>query len=142
MTYDMICERRGPDTKITSPADLYPLVQRYGAKRQEIFLVISLKADQTVQRIHLVTIGLLNRTLIHPREVFLKAIKDTSASIIIAHSHPSGSLEPSREDKEATARLVSAGHLLGIEVLDHLIISKTSFYSFRENDIMPLAKAY
>ena len=138
MTYDLVCERRGPDTKITGPADLFPLIQRYGAKKQEHFLVITLRSDSTVQRVHLVSIGLLNRTIIHPREVFVRAIKDRAASIILAHNHPSGQVEPSREDREATQRLVKAGTLLGIEVLDHLIIGRSGFYSFRESGDMPL----
>jgi len=143
MTYDLVCERKGPETRITCPADLFPLIRRYGGAKQENFIAITLKADSTVQRVHLVSIGLLNRTLIHPREVFIRAIKDSAASIILAHNHPSGSLEPSREDKEATQRLVSAGHLLGIEVLDHVIFARNAFWSFRENGVMPLSnKSY
>lgn len=142
MTFDLICERSGPDIKVTNPGDLFPILKRFGAKRQEHFLVVTLRGDQSVERVHLVSLGLLNRTLVHPREIFYRAIKDSAASIILAHTHPSGSLEPSREDKEATQRLVSAGALMGIEVLDHIIICKTSFFSFRENGIMPLSRSY
>ena len=137
MTFDLVCERHASDIKVTSPADLYPALKRFATKKAEHFLAVTLNGAQTIIRVHIVTIGLLNRTLIHPREVFLKAIKDHAASLILVHNHPSGSLEPSREDREATQRLVSAGSLLGIEVLDHLIIGRTGFHSFRESGEMP-----
>jgi DNA repair protein RadC len=138
MTYDLVCERKAPDLKVTGPADLVPLLKRFAAKKQEHFLTITLDGNQQVIRIHIVSIGLLNRTLIHPREVFIRAIKDSAASLILAHNHPSGSVEPSREDREATTRLCEAGKLLGIEVLDHLIIGKARFHSFRESGEMPI----
>jgi DNA repair protein RadC len=73
-------------------------------------------------------VGLLNRTLVHPREVFKHAIKDNSAAIIIGHNHPSGSLDPSTEDKDITRRMKIAGEILGIKVLDHIIVSPTKGY--------------
>ncbi len=132
MTYQIVSERQCPDVRITGPSDLYPLLKKFAVKKQEHFLVATLDSSQTVIRLHIVSIGILNRILIHPREVFIRAIKDNCASVILIHNHPSGSLEISREDKDATARLVSAGKLLGIPVLDHMVISKTGFYSFRE----------
>ena len=137
MTYDLICERRAPDAKIINPSDVFPLIKRYSNKKQEHFLVLTIDAASHVIRVHLASIGLLNRTLIHPREVFVRAIKDNAASIILAHNPPSGNVEPSREDREATQRLVKAGTLLGIEVLDHLIIGRSRFYSFRESGDLP-----
>jgi len=74
--------------------------------------------------------------LVHPREVFIRAIKDNACSIIIAHTHPSDQLEPSVNDKEATKRLCEAGHLLGIEVLDHLILGKSGYFSFAKEGLM------
>ena len=140
MTYDLVCERRGPEVKITNPVDLLPLIQRYTTKKQEHFVVLTLGANQVVQRVHIVSIGLLNKTLIHPREVFVRAILDHAASIILVHNHPSGSLEPSREDREATERLVKAGDLLGIPVLDHLIVVRGGGYtSFKEMGVMPIS---
>ena len=134
MTYDILCERHSPiDVQVKLPADIFPLLRRYMGKKQEHFLVVTLDAGNHVIKVHLVSIGLLNRTLIHPREVFIRAIKDNCASVILAHNHPSGSLEPSREDREATTRLAQAGKLLGIEVLDHLIVGKTGFFSFKES---------
>jgi DNA repair protein RadC len=96
-------------------------------------LTVTLNGAQEVLNIRPVTVGLLNRTLIHPREVFAQALQERAASLILAHTHPSGSLEPSREDREATTRLCQAGKLLGVEVLDHIILTNTDYYSFREN---------
>lgn len=138
MTYDLVCERKGRDVKITGPSDVYPLVKRYATKMQEHFLILTLNTAQEVIRVHLVSLGLLSRTLISPREVFARCLKDHAASLILAHSHPSGNLEPSREDREATRRLCDAGSLMGVPVLDHLIFTKSGYYSFKESGDMPL----
>jgi len=77
--------------------------------------------------------GVLNKTIVHAREVFITAIRDNSAAVIVAHNHPSGSLEPSAEDIEISKRLCEAGDILGIAVLDHVIISKSGYYSLCEH---------
>jgi len=115
---------RPPHLRVSGPADLVPRLLHWADRPQEIFLTVTLNG---------VTVGLLNRTLIHPREVFAPALQERAASLVLAHTHPSGSLEPSREDREATTRLSQAGKLLGVEVLDHLILTTTNYYSFREN---------
>jgi DNA repair protein RadC len=132
MKIDELRERTGPLTKVTGPGDLMPHLARYATKRQEHFVTVLLDGASQIIRIKLVTIGLLNRTLAHSREIFRPAILESAASIILVHNHPSGSLEPSREDRELTSRTCEAGKLLGIEVLDHLIISQKGFYSFKE----------
>ena len=119
--------------KVAGPSDLVPRLLHWTDRPQEVFLTVTLNGAQEVLDIRPVTVGLLNRTLIHPREVFAPALEDRAASILLAHTHPSGSLEPSREDREATQRLCQAGKLLGVEVLDHLILSSSGYYSFREN---------
>jgi len=119
--------------RVTGPQDLVPRLMHWADRPQEIFLTVTLNGAQEVLSTRPVTVGLLNRTLIHPREVFAPAMEDRAASVVLAHTHPSGALEPSREDREATARLLQAGKLLGIEVLDHLIVSAGGYYSFREN---------
>lgn len=119
--------------RITGPADLVPRLLHWTDRPQEVFLTVTLNGAQEVIGTRPVTVGLLNRTLIHPREVFAPALEDRAASVVLAHTHPSGALEPSREDREATSRLAQAGKLLGIEVLDHLILAPGGFYSFREN---------
>ena len=124
---------RPPHLRIAGPADLVPRLLHWTDRPQEVFLTVTLNGAQEVLGIRPTTIGLLNRTLIHPREVFAPALEDRAACIILAHTHPSGALDPSREDREATTRLAQAGKLLGVEVLDHLILAPTGYYSFREN---------
>lgn len=119
--------------RVSGPADLVPRLLHWADRPQEIFLTVTLNGAQEILGTRPVTVGLLNRTLIHPREVFAPALEDRAASVILAHTHPSGALDPSREDREATTRLAQAGKLLGIEVLDHLILSTAGYYSFREN---------
>jgi DNA repair protein RadC len=81
----------------------------------------------------IISIGILNASIVHPREVFKSAIKESANSIILVHNHPSGDSEPSVEDKEITERLMEAGELLDIKVLDHVIIGKDNYHSFKEN---------
>ncbi len=126
--------RRLPTKKrqIASPVDVYPLVQHYGTRQQEHFLSISLNGAHEVMAISVVSIGLVNRTLVHPREVFAEAVRERATAIIIAHNHPSGNLQPSEEDAEVTRRLKQAGEILGIKILDHLIFDQEHFYSLME----------
>ncbi len=119
-------------TIVQSPFDVIPLVQHYALENQEHFLCISLTGANEIIKIRVITIGILNSTLIHPREIFADAIKDRCASIILCHNHPSGSTEPSFEDVSLTERIVKVADLIGIKVLDHIIISRNGYYSFRE----------
>ncbi len=137
MKYQIVSERTSKyQFKISSPSDIYPVLKKYHNKKQEHFLVLTLDGSHQVIRVNIATIGILNRAIIHPREVFIPAIKDNACSIVIAHNHPSGTLEPSKEDRDITYRLIEAGKLLGIEVLDHVIISKKGYYSFLEEGEM------
>lgn len=129
---DELRERREPLIKIRSASDLMPVLARYAGRRQEHFLVVILDGAHQVLRIKIVTIGLVNRTLVHPREILRPAILESAAGLILAHTHPSGNLEPSREDKDITRRMVEAGQIIGIPVLDHLIISREGYFSFQE----------
>lgn len=95
-------------------------------KKQEYFVCMTLDGANRLIAKRIITIGTLNSSLVHPREVFADAITDRAASIIVAHNHPSGSIEPSQADIDLTNRLKEAGRLLGINVLDHVIITKTS----------------
>jgi DNA repair protein RadC len=99
---------------------------------KEYLMVLHLDSKNRVLKDEIISIGTLNNTLIHPREVFKSAIKESSNSIILVHNHPSGDPTPSEEDKEMTKRLFDAGDLLDIKILDHVIIGKDEFYSFRE----------
>ena len=99
---------------------------------RECFTVLHLDTKNRVLKEEIVSIGTLNSAIIHPRELFKSAIKESANSIILAHNHPSGDPAPSKEDKEITAQIMKAGKLLGIEILDHVIIGKGEFYSFRD----------
>ena len=109
--------------RIRNPADIYSLVRHYADRKQERFISISLNGAHEVLAVRVVTIGLVNRTIVHPREVFAPAIEDLAASIIIGHNHPSGALDISRQDKEVTKVIRQAGELLGIRLDDHIIVA-------------------
>ncbi|MFH1856287.1 MAG: DNA repair protein RadC [Candidatus Omnitrophota bacterium] len=104
--------------------------------KKEHFVVFYLDARNQVIKRELISIGILNSNLVHPREVFEPAIKNSAAHIIFVHNHPSGSLEPSREDIAVTKRLVEAGKILGIEVLDHVIVGSEGYFSFKDKDLL------
>lgn len=102
-------------------------------KKQEYFICLSLDSNGQIISRRTVTIGLLDVSLVHPRELFAGALKDRAASVVVAHNHPSGDASPSREDITTTQQLVAAGRLLGIPLEDHIIVTKKEHYSFREN---------
>ena len=108
----------------------------FSSRDQEHFITIMLNGAHEVIDSFISTIGLLNKTIVHPREVFAPAIKNRAAAIAIAHNHPSGSLEPSEEDKQVTMRLINAGEILGIRVIDHIVFSSRGYYSFLEHSLI------
>lgn len=125
---------------IATPDDLYaPILAKLDSirmKEQECFVSVSLNGAHEIIGFYIVSLGLANKTLVHPREVFRNAIKDNATAVILAHNHPSGNLKPSIEDKDVTKRMKLAGDVLGIKVLDHLIVSPSlGHFSFLENDI-------
>lgn len=120
--------------QIKNPSDALPALKRWQKQRQENFIVITLDGAHQIIKVHHVTKGLVNKTIVHPREVFYPAIKDFSTAIMCVHNHPSGSVEPSPEDDEITDRICMAGSILGIRVLDHIIITRFGdYYSYRSN---------
>ncbi|MCO6431562.1 MAG: DNA repair protein RadC [Deltaproteobacteria bacterium] len=123
---------RPEGTKISGPEDVYNLVRHYADRKQEHFIALSLNGAHEVIATRVVTVGLLNSSPVHPREVFCEPIVDRAAAIIIAHNHPSGSLTPSSADKLVTRELMSASKILGIKLLDHVIFGKNGFLSMRE----------
>jgi DNA repair protein RadC len=118
---------------IRQPAEIYALIRHYADRKQERFISLSLNGAHEVLSIRVVTIGLVNRTIVHPREVFADIIQDRAAAFIVAHNHPSGKLNPSGEDDEITERLAKAAEILGLHFLDHLIFSDSDWWSYRQN---------
>lgn len=123
------------ENSITNPDNYRDLLKKYANKRVEHFLVTTLNGANAPIHTYIVTVGLVNRTMVHPREVFWFAIKDMAAAVVIAHNHPSGDMTPSPEDKEITTRLKEAGEILGINVLDHIIFSRKGYFSFLQAGI-------
>jgi DNA repair protein RadC len=118
---------------IKSPDDGAKLAQYFiGDYAKEAFFVAMLNTKNQVNAVHICHVGSLNASIVHPREVFAPALLNNSASILVFHQHPSGDPFPSREDIEVTKRLVEAGKILGIEVLDHVILGEDSFISLKE----------
>lgn len=126
-------------TQITGSADAIRFCQQHFSRliadgRQEEFHIVTLDTKHQVIDSHQITVGTLDASLVHPREVFRAAIRDAAASIILVHNHPSGDPTPSREDIAVTRRLESAGELIGIEILDHIILGQTQI-SLREHEL-------
>lgn len=105
-------------------------------KRQEYFVCLSLDSSGQVITRRVVTIGLLDVSLAHPREVFAGPLKDRAAAVIIAHNHPSGNVEPSKQDIETTQQLIAAGQLLGVPLRDHIIVTRLDHYSFNDSGMI------
>jgi DNA repair protein RadC len=118
--------------KIETPADLLPHVRHYADRKQEHFLCASINGANEILNIRVVSIGLVDRTPVHPREVFAEALSDRASAIIVAHNHPAGGLEPSAADIEVTKQLKAAGVVMGIALLDHIIFNRTGYFSFLE----------
>jgi DNA repair protein RadC len=121
------------EEEMTQPAMVYQLLKKkLDESDREMFVIVILNARHYVLGIHTVSVGTLQASLVHPREVFRVVLLMGAASIILAHNHPSGSVLPSQDDLTLTTRLKEAGELLGVEVLDHLIIGDDSFCSLKE----------
>lgn len=117
---------------ILSPKDVWNEMKDLRDSKKEHFVIFYLDTQNQIIKREIISVGTLNESLIHPREVFEPAVRYSTAQIIMAHNHPSGNLEPSPEDVAVSRRLIDAGNLLGIEVLDHIIITKDGFKSMKE----------
>jgi DNA repair protein RadC len=120
--------------RIRHPSDVLPLLHHYADRPQEHFIVITLNGAHEVITVHVASVGLVNRTLVHPREVFSEAIRDRAVAVVCAHNHPSGKVHPSDEDQIVTRSLQEAGEILGIRLLDHIVFSGKDHFSFLEHD--------
>ncbi|GMO49424.1 MAG: DNA repair protein RadC [Termitinemataceae bacterium] len=119
---------------INGAKDVHKLVRHYADAKQEQFIVISLNGAHELIDCNTITVGLVDRTIVHPREVFADVIAKRACAICIAHNHPSGECNPSQSDDDITFRIEIAAELLGINFLDHLVFSYDTFFSYKENN--------
>ena len=119
-----------PDSPVIDSAEkAYEALKEYASKTQEHFVMLTLDGANRLISKHLISVGTLTASLVHPREVFAPAIADRAASIIVAHNHPSDTLKPSSTDVEVTKRLEQTANIIGIKFIDHLIIAKRDYRS-------------
>lgn len=128
--------------KVKDSSDIYAVMQQILLRQQRIdrnrehFWTIGLSTDNSILYIELVSMGTVNSVPAEPMEVFSFALQKRAVRIILVHSHPSGNLEPSETDKDVTDRLIQTGNIVKLPVLDHIIITATSFYSFAESGLL------
>lgn len=129
--------RSGDNYKIGSPGDAADLVMvELREFKQEVLKVLLLNTKNVVIGVHNASMGSLNSSIVHPREIFKEAIRKSAASIIMVHNHPSGDPTPSSEDIAATGRIREAGKLIGIDLLDHVIVGDGRYISLREKNLL------
>jgi DNA repair protein RadC len=121
---------------LSSPVDVFERMKKERRSAKEHFVVFHLNTQNEVVKKEVVSVGTLNASVVHPRELFRSAVLGRCASVIIAHNHPSGSLEPSEEDLAVTRRIKAAGEVLGIELLDHIIVTASSYKSFKSEKLI------
>lgn len=117
------------------PSDIVPLFSHYADRKQEHFLCVSLNGANEILNIRVVTIGLADRSHVHPREVFADVLIDRASAVILAHNHPAGPLDASDEDIAVTKQIAQAGQIMGIPVLDHIIFNQKGHFSFVEKGV-------
>lgn len=132
----MVREKSGPDIAFRDPSVVAEAFKDTQNMAQEGFFVITLDVKMKMIDKHLITLGLVDSSLVHPREVFRAAILDNAVCIAIAHNHPSGDPSPSPEDIRITRQLIDAGKVLNISIIDHVIIGRPSYFSLRENGLV------
>lgn len=125
-----------PVSPLLSPKDIFSSLSAIRGQKKEHFIAFYLDVrNQCIQQ-EIISIGTLNASLVHPREVFEPAVRLLAAQIILAHNHPSGAAEPSQEDIALTKRMQSVGIILGIHIIDHVIVTSNSWYSFKEHTLV------
>jgi len=121
---------------ISNPKDVVAQLTELRQNKKEHFVVLYLNARNQLVYKETISMGTLDANLVHPREVFEPALKYSAANIMVAHNHPSGDPKPSEDDLEITKRLAEAGKMMGVEVLDHVIIVKNSYFSFKDEKLL------
>ena len=131
-------DRRHRTTKsaIKTPSDIIPYVKHFALEKREHFITVTANGSNEILSIRVISVGTINRTLIHPREVFAEALKEHASAIICCHNHPYGPCFPSKADIETTRILQKSAAILGISFLDHIIINEESFFSFLEHGML------
>jgi DNA repair protein RadC len=120
--------------KISAPKDVYAIFrEKLMNEKRENFFVLLLDTKNKIIKSELISLGILDASIVHAREIFRPAIKHSSSKIILIHNHPSGDPTPSKEDLEITKKLMEAGEIIGIEIVDHIIIGKEKYWSWNEN---------
>jgi len=121
---------------ISTPKDVVAQLTELRQNKKEHFVALYLNARNQLVHKETISMGTLNANLVHPREVFEPALKYSAASIMIAHNHPSGDSKPSEDDLEITKKLTEAGKMMGVEVLDHIIVTKNNYFSFKDEKLL------
>ena len=122
---------------LTSPklvADYFR--EKLGREKKEHFAILLLDSRDNLIKISDISVGTLNANLVHPREIFKEALEHNAASVILVHNHPSGDPEPSEDDLDITKRIIEAGKIMGIDILDHIIITKNKVFSFKDSKLL------
>lgn len=130
------CQIAGIGREITTMEDVLACLEPFRNMKQEHLVSLSLDSGRRLITRRIVTIGLLNASLVHPRELFAGPLTDRAASVIVAHNHPSGKASPSKEDVRTTQQLVEAGQLLGVPLEDHIIVTIDESFSFRQHSLI------
>lgn len=121
---------------VVTPKDVVAQLTELRHNKKEHFIALYLNARNQLVHKETISMGTLNANLVHPREVFEPAVKYSVANIMVAHNHPSGDPKPSEDDLEITKRLVEAGKMMGVELLDHVIIATNSYFSFKDEKLL------
>lgn len=136
----LYCQTFSPKVRhahvLKTSKDALIYLRQFEDKRQEHLVSLSLDSSQRLIKRRVITVGLLDTALAHPREIFSGAIEDRASSVLIAHNHPSGEASPSKQDIKMTQQLVAAGILLGIPLRDHIIITQGSHFSFKRSNLI------
>ena len=122
--------------RLEGPRQVWDRLRGLRGKRKEHFVALYVNARNRLLHVETVSVGTLTASLVHPREVFGPAVERAAAGIIVAHNHPSGELQPSSEDRSTTRRLVQAGRLLGVPLLDHVVVADGGYFSFQEHGML------
>ncbi|MFA6855637.1 MAG: DNA repair protein RadC [Treponema sp.] len=121
---------------IRQPGDVVPFVRNYSVLPKEHFICVTLNGGHEVLKIRIASVGTMNRTLVHPREIFSEALIENASAMIVCHNHPSGTCDPSEDDIETTQTLIAASQIIGITLLDHIILDRDSYFSFLEHNLL------